>query len=127
MFQGYDIAQIRLIFYPVWSMDVILTYAECFEIVPQPISYGSASHRGCPDPVTGLYMMKRSTWANGPCLGDVIPLLQARIPAPMVLQFGVQADPKLMSRNSLEYSTEFYLNSFFDKELYYFMLQNNLL
>ena len=33
---------------------------------------------------------------------------------------------RLTSRNSLEYSTEFHLNSFFDKELYYFMSQNNL-
>ena len=70
--------------------------------------------------------MKRSTGANGSRLGDIVPLLQAWIPAPVVPRFGVQADLKLSSRNSLEYSTEFYLNSFFDKELYYFMLQNNL-
>ena len=70
--------------------------------------------------------MKRSTQANKSCLGDIIPLLQAWIPTPMVPRYGDRANPKLTSRNSLEYSTEFYLNSFFDKELYYFMLQNNL-
>jgi len=70
--------------------------------------------------------MKRSTRANGSRLGDVIPLLQARIPAPLVPRYGVQADPKLTSKNSLEYSTEFYLNRFFNKELYYFMSCNNL-
>lgn len=125
-FQGYDVAQIRLIFCPVWSVDTILTYVERFEIIPQPINYGSVLRGVCPDPVTGLYIMKRSTRASGSRLGDVIPLLQARIPAPMVPRYGVRADPKLTSKNSLEYSTEFYLNTFFDKELYYFVLQNNL-
>jgi hypothetical protein len=71
-------------------------------------------------------VVKRSTRASGSRLGDVIPLSQARIPAPLVPRYGVRADPKLTSRNSLEYSTEFHLNSFFDKELYYFMLRDNL-
>ena len=64
--------------------------------------------------------------ANGSRLGDIVPLLQARIPTPLVPRYGTQADPKLTSRNSLEYSSEFYLNRFFDKELYYFMLRENL-
>ena len=110
----------------MWTTDTILVYAERFEVIPQPTSYGSASRGTFPDPVTGLYVMKRSTRANGSRLGDVVPLLQARIPAPVVPRYGVRADPKLSSRNSLEYSTEFYLNSFFDKELYYFMFRNNL-
>jgi len=107
-------------------MNIYLVYAERFEIIPQPVNHGSASRGAYPDPVTGFYVMKRSTRANGSRLGDVIPLLQARIPAPVVPRYGVKADSKLTSRNSLEYSTEFHLNSFFDKELYYFMLQNNL-
>jgi len=105
---------------------VYLVYADRFEIIPQPTSYGSTSRGVCPDPITGQYLVRRSTRTNGSRLGDVVPLLQARIPAPLVPRYGTQADPKLTSRNSLEYSTEFYLNSFFDKELYYFMLQNNV-
>ena len=126
MSKGYDVVQVKLIFHPVWSIGVYLVYAERFEPISQPTSYESTSRAVCPDPVTGLYVMKRSTRADKSCLGDVVPLLQGRIPAPMVPRYGVQADPKLTSRNSLEYSTEFYLNSFFDKELYYFMSQNNL-
>jgi len=126
LFKGYDLAQIRLVFHPVWSINVYLMYAERFEIIPQPTSYSSTSRGICPDPVTGQYVMKRSTRANGTRIGDVIPLLQARIPAPLVPRYGVQADPKLTSRNSLEYSTEFYLNHFFDKELYYFISQISL-
>jgi len=87
--QGYDVAQIRLIFHPVWSIDVYLVYAERFEIISQPTSYGSASRGVCPDLVTGLYVMKRSTRVNGSHLGDIIPLLQARIPAPVVPRYGV--------------------------------------
>ena len=126
VFKGYDLAQIRLIFHPVWPVNVYLTYMERFEIIPQPISYRSTTRGICPDPVTGQYVVKRSVRANGSHLGDVVPLVQTRIPAPLVPRYGVQADPKLTSRNSLEYSTEFYLNSFFDKELYYFILKNNL-
>jgi len=122
MFKGYDLAQIHLIFHPMWSANVYLTYAERFEIIPQSTSYGSTTRGICPDPVTGQYVVKRSTRANGSRLGDVIPLLQARIPAPLVPRYGVRADPKLTSRNSLEYSAEFYLNRFFNKELYYFIL-----
>jgi hypothetical protein len=124
--EGYDLAQVRLIFHPVWSSNVYLVYAERFEIIPQAASYGSTSRGTFPDPITGQYVVKRSTRADGSRLGDVIPLLQARIPTPLVPRYGVRADPKLTSRNSLEYSTEFYVNHFFDKELYYFMLRNNL-
>jgi hypothetical protein len=70
--------------------------------------------------------MKRSSRSNSTRMGDIIPLSQTRIAAPLIPRYGVQADSKLTSRNSLEFSTEFYLNSFFDKELYYFMLQNDL-
>ena len=58
-------------------------------------------------------------------MGDIIPLSQTRTTAPLIPRYGHRADPKLTSRNSLEFSTEFYLNSFFDKELYYFILQND--
>ena len=115
-----------MIFHPMWPVNIFLAYAERFDIVPHPTFYGSTTRGTCPDPITGQYVVKRSTRANGTCLGDVVPLSQARIPAPLVPWYGVRADPKLTSRNSLEYSTEFYLNRFFDKELYYFMLRENL-
>jgi hypothetical protein len=69
--------------------------------------------------------MKRSSRSNGVRMGGVVPLSQIRIATPLIPKYGAQADPKLTSHNSLEFSTEFYLNSFFDKELYYFMLQND--
>jgi len=126
LFEGFDLAQIRLIFHPVWSINVYLVYAERFDIIPQPTNFGSATRGRCPDPVTRMYVVKRSSRSNGLRMGDVVPLSQTRIAAPLIPRYGPQADPKLTSRNCLEFSTEFYLNSFFDKELYYFMLQNDL-
>lgn len=124
--QGFDLAQIRVVFHPVWSTNVFLAYAERFDIIPQPTCYGSAARGSCPDPVTGMYIMGCSLRSDGTRLGDVVPLSQIRIPSPLVPRYGSRADPKLTAKNSLEYSTEFHLNHFFDKELYYFMLQNDL-
>jgi hypothetical protein len=70
--------------------------------------------------------MKRSLRSGGARLGDTVPLSQVRIPAPLIPRYGDRADPKLTAQNSLEFSTEFHLNHLFDKELYSFMLQNNL-
>jgi hypothetical protein len=123
---GFDLAQIRLILHPVWDINVFLIYAERFDIIPQPTHYGSTIRGRCPDPVTSMYIMKCSSRSSGARLGDVVPLSQARIPAPLVPRYGDRANPKLTAQNSLEFSTEFHLNHFFDKELYYFMLQNNL-
>jgi hypothetical protein len=117
--EGYELAQIRLIFHPVWSVDIYLMYAKHFEIVPQPAVYGGTSRGAFPDPITGQHIAKRSTRVNNSRLGDIVPLLQTQIPVPLVPRYGICADPKLMSRNSLEYSTEFVVNHFFDKELYY--------
>jgi hypothetical protein len=105
---------------------VFLIYAQWFDIVPQSTNLGSTMHAHCPDPVTGMYVMKRSSQSNSVHMGGVVPLSQIQIAAPLIPKYGAQADPKLTSHNSLEFSTEFYLNDFFDKELYYFMLQNNL-
>jgi hypothetical protein len=76
--------------------------------------------------VTGMYVVKRSHRSNGARMGDVIPFSQIRTAAPLIPRYGLQANPKLTSRNSMEFSTEFYLNKFFDKDLYYTMLPNDL-
>ena len=124
--QGFDLAQIRLVFHPVWSGSTFLVYAERFSIIPQPTHYGSTTRGPCPDPATGMYVVERSVRSDGTRLGDVVPLSQLRIPSPLIPRYGIRADPRLTAQNSSEYSTEFHLNHFFDKELYYFMLQHDL-
>jgi hypothetical protein len=126
LFQGFDLAQVWLIFHPVWSSNVYLSYMERFDIIPQATNLSGTSRACCPDPITGMYVVKRSHRSNGSRMGDIIPLSQIRTAAPLVPRYGSQADPKLTSRNSMEFSTEFFLNNFFDKDIYYMMLQNDL-
>ena len=126
LLQGFDLAQIRLIFHPVWSANIYLSYMERFDVIPQATQLGSTSRARCPDPVTGMYVMKRSHRSNGTRMGDIVPLSQIRIAAPLIPRYGLRADPKLTSRNSMEFSTEFFLNKFFDKDLYCMMLHNDL-
>jgi hypothetical protein len=48
-----------------------------------------------------------------------VPLDQIRAQADLAPRFGAKANPKLTSSTSLVYSTEFWLNKYFDKELFY--------
>ena len=59
-------------------------------------------------------------------MGDIVPISQIRTAAPLIPRYGSRADPKLTSRNSMEFSTEFFLNKYFDKNLYYMMLHDDL-
>ena len=70
--------------------------------------------------------MKRSSQSTGAHIGDIIPLSQMQISVLLIPRYSPWADPKLTSHNSLKFSTKFHMNSFFDKELYYFMLWNDL-
>ena len=73
-----------------------------------------------------MYIVKRASRSNGTRMGDVVPLSQIRTAAPLIPRYGSRADSKLTSRNSMEFSAEFFLNKFFDKDLYYMMLQDDL-
>ena len=66
-----------------------------------------------------MYILKRSVCADGVRMGDIIPLSHIRSAVDLVPQFMGAADPRLTKESSLEYSNEFLLNHFFDKQLYY--------
>lgn len=109
----------RLIFRPIaprglksaWWSTKFLVYVMRFDIVPV--------HGLDFDEVTGMHVMKRSVRGSGTPMGDVIPLSQLRGLAPLVPKFGRKADPHLSAQTSSYYSNTFFLNHFFDKELYY--------
>ena len=71
------------------------------------------------DPVTGMYMLKRALRADGSRIGDIVPLSRLRIPVEIIPRFGKKADLRLTRHNSLEYTSEFYLNKYSDKEILY--------
>ncbi|KAK7042241.1 hypothetical protein R3P38DRAFT_2512149 [Favolaschia claudopus] len=105
--QGHTIAQIRLIFRPMWARAPYLMYAQRFDI---SASVGR-------EPSSGMYVLKRATRADHSRLGDVVEIEHIRIPAEVIPRFGSQADRRLTPYNSMEISTQFRLNKYSNKEL----------
>ena len=66
-----------------------------------------------------MYVLKRARRTDGTVIGGVIPLSQIRALVGLVPRFGAEADRHFTKMNSLEYSTEFFLNKYFDKELFF--------
>jgi hypothetical protein len=64
-------------------------------------------------------MLKRALRGDGSRIGDIVPLSRLRIPVELIPRFGKNADLRLTRYNSLEYSSEFYLNKYSDKEILY--------
>ncbi|KAF8809172.1 hypothetical protein BYT27DRAFT_7222697 [Phlegmacium glaucopus] len=80
-----------------WFIDCFLTYARCFDIVPQ---------------------INKNISANGELIGDILPLQRVRAPVDLTPCFGNVADRRLTKYNSSTCCSEFRLNKYFDKELY---------
>lgn len=104
---------------PIFGLDPYLIYAHRFDIVPQN-DPDTSRRETRPEYATGMYVVKRARRSDGSCIGDILSLSQLRAPAPLQPRFpGVAADPRLKAHNSLEYSQEFWLNKYFEKDLYY--------
>jgi hypothetical protein len=101
-------------------MNSFLAYVQRFNIVPQTMPSGSTTSRGyVPEPSTKMYVLRRSSRTDGIRMGDIIPLSHIRAAVDLVPRFMGAADPRLTKESSLEYSSEFLLNHFFDKQIYY--------
>ena len=66
-----------------------------------------------------MHILRRVKRASGEYLGDVIPLSQLRAPVDLVPRFGKTANARLSSMNSIALSEEFWLNKYWNKELFY--------
>jgi hypothetical protein len=129
MCSGHCVAQVRLVMRAVpfcgfripQGANVFLTYVQRFDLVPQVnASFSTNGSAGqFPEPSTSMYLLRRAVRANGSCLGDVIPLSQLRTLVDLIPNFGAKADGHLTMANSLEYSNQFWLNKYFDKEMFY--------
>src|SRR5262245_44032580 len=101
-------------------MNSFLAYVQRFDIIPQPISSGSSTSWGhVPERSTKMYFLKRSIRADGERMGDIVPLSHFRAAIDIVPRFMEAADPRLTKESSIEYSSEFLLNYFYDKQIYY--------
>jgi hypothetical protein len=97
-------------------------YAQRFDIIPQlpPTGQGQSNEKGpYPEPSTGMHLLKRARRTDGSIMGDIVPLAQLRTLVDLVPRFGKQANRQLSKETVLEYSSEFWLNKYFEKELFY--------
>jgi hypothetical protein len=66
-----------------------------------------------------MYVLKRSRRSNDTIIGDVMPLGRLRALLDLIPRFGADANKRLTKETSLEFSLEFWLNKYFEKELFY--------
>ena len=95
-------------------------YAQRFDIIPQ-LTTAPPTRAAIPDPTTGPYIVKRALRANRTRVGDIIPLSHCRMPIQLVPRFGAEADCRLTNSNSMEWSREFFLNAYFDKDIFQYL------
>jgi hypothetical protein len=73
---------------------------------------------GVIDPVTEMHVLKCAKHANGAPVGDIVPLGQLRAFIHIIPQLGPVADARLTKANSTHYHSSFFLNKYFDKQIY---------
>jgi hypothetical protein len=66
-------------------------------------------------------MLKRALRTDGSRIGGILPLSHCRMPVQLVPRFGTKADLRLTSKSSMEWSREFFLNCYFDKNIYQYL------
>ncbi|KAF9032580.1 hypothetical protein BJ165DRAFT_1417596 [Panaeolus papilionaceus] len=128
---GHVIGDLRLVFRLVLPKnhsnvpDRFLVYTQQYSITPQPNPYNPNTRQkgDFPDPNTGFYLLKRNApqqrTSESSLCGNIIPLDQLHALVDIVPNFGGKADEQLTCKNSLAYSREFWLNKYFEKELFY--------
>lgn len=90
-----------------------------FDVIPQ-ITPNAGGHGGSfPDPVTGMYALRRSLRADGSRQGSIIQVKNIRKALHLVPRFRGNIDPRLKKENCMEHYSEFWLNDYFDKDTHH--------
>jgi hypothetical protein len=105
--------------------DRFLAYVQCFDIISQVNHKASTIEGPHPDPAAGMYVLKWVKCSNNTLLGDIVPLDQVRTLVELTPRFGDQADQHLTKTNSRAYSSKFWLDKYFTKELFYALMLDN--
>ena len=66
-----------------------------------------------------MLVLEHACRSNGSYLGDIVPLSQLRGPVQLIPVFGDKADKHFTAYNSLHFSSEFFLNTYSDKEIFW--------
>ena len=131
-FLGFTVAQIRLILHPILDEQspgepLYLVYAQRFDAIPQSATAAATSARTVtPDPITNLYILKRALRTNQTRIGGMVPLSHCRVPVQLIPRFGPKADDRLTCTTSMEKSREFFLNGYFDKNIFQYLRSSRL-
>lgn len=72
-----------------------------------------------PDPVSSLYIVKRSRRNDETPMGGIVPLHQIRAAVELVPCHGVKANQQLTKETILHHHQQFYLDKYFEKELFH--------
>jgi len=123
---GFFVGQIRTIFHPIWNIPtkypLFLVYVQRFDVVPQ--THLPRGSRLAPDPIHGMYVLRRAHRSDGSPMGAIVPLHHLRASVHLIPRFGDKANPKLTSRTSFDSSRIFFLNHYFDKEDFVFFRES---
>ena len=98
---------------------MFLAYVQHFDIIPQPNPQCPSQKGPYAEPSTGMYCVKRARRSDGSFFGDVIVLGHIRALVDLIPRFGESAERRLSKETVLEHVSEFRLNKYFQKELFY--------
>ena len=111
------VVQVRLIF-RVLRSDTFLAYVQHFSHTSPPLACSTT------EGAAGLHVLKRIVRNNGTRVGDIIPLRHLRSPVHAIPHFGREANPRLTRHTAYELSNEFWLNKYWNKEIFYALSQS---
>jgi hypothetical protein len=100
---------------------MFLAYVQRFDIIPQPNPQQPSQKGSYVEPSTGMYCLKRARRSDGSFFGDVIVLEHIRALVDLVPRFaaGESVEKHLSKETVLEHVSEFRLNKYFQKDLFY--------
>ena len=116
IFSGHTVVQVRLIF-RVLRTDSFLAYVQRFNHTSPPPTCSTT------EGAAGLHVLKRVVRNNGSRVGDIIPLRHLRSPVHVIPRFGREANPRLTRHTVYELSNEFWLNKYWNKDIFYALSQ----
>ncbi|KAG1824986.1 hypothetical protein EV424DRAFT_1471865 [Suillus variegatus] len=117
---GHAVCELQLIMRPIPRRGSRITWHDRY------LCYVRSFKIGVVDPVTKMHTLTHTKHVNGTLVGDIVPLTQIRAFISIIPKLGAAADPRLTKSTSAHYHSSFYLNKYFDKQIYdslYYALQ----
>lgn len=115
---GYVVAQVRAILQPITDPPTPpLLYIQYFNFAHFEDIGGRRV--AVPSPHIEMFSMCRRFWSGNRFMGDIVRLDDVCQVIQLVPKFGPTVPPAMTCDNSLEVVTDFYVNSFVDKETFH--------